>query len=163
MASLTPVKPARRPHIGLYSVGLRAYWDQFPGLRERLIGYGQFIERRLAAWGEVHNFGLVDTEGAGRQAGEWLQARNVDLVLARGPGQARGGPGHIRHQRRLAIRPDSPGGRPRSRWCGRARWPRRRSGWCARSTWTRCATTTTVRRARRTNASRPASSSATRC
>src|SRR5689334_10703838 len=81
MSSLTPIKPARRPRIGLYSIGLRAYWDQFPGLRERLIGYGQFIERRLAAWGEVFNAGLVDTEGAGRHAGEWLQSQSVDLVF----------------------------------------------------------------------------------
>lgn len=78
---LTPIKPAKKPRIGLYSIGLRAYWEQFPGLRERLIGYGQFIEQRLSAWGEVHNFGLVDTEGTGREAGEWLQARNVDLVF----------------------------------------------------------------------------------
>jgi L-arabinose isomerase len=81
MSSLTPIKPAKKPRIGLYSIGLRAYWEQFPGLRERLIGYGKFIEQRLSAWGEVENFGHVDTEGTGRQAGEWLQARNVDLVF----------------------------------------------------------------------------------
>ncbi len=81
MSLLTPIKPARRPRIGLYSIGLRAYWDQFPGLRERLIAYGEFIAQRLAAWGEVLNFGLVDTEGEGRRAGEWLNAQNVDLVF----------------------------------------------------------------------------------
>jgi L-arabinose isomerase len=81
MPLLTPIKPAKQPRIGLYSAGLRAYWDQFPGLRDRLIAYGQSIERRLSAWGEVFNFGLVDAEGAGRAAGEWLRARNVDLVF----------------------------------------------------------------------------------
>ncbi|HEX5692009.1 MAG TPA: hypothetical protein VFX76_18470, partial [Roseiflexaceae bacterium] len=81
MSSLASIKPAKRPRIGLYSIGLRAYWDQFPGLRERLIGYGRHIERRLSEWGEVHNFGLVDTEGTGRQAGEWLQSKNVDVVF----------------------------------------------------------------------------------
>ncbi len=35
----------------------------------------------MAAWGEVHNYGLVDTEGEGRAAGAWLQARNVDMVF----------------------------------------------------------------------------------
>jgi L-arabinose isomerase len=48
MAALTPIKPPRRPRVGLYSVGLRAYWDQFPGLRERLAGYGRHIEQRQA-------------------------------------------------------------------------------------------------------------------
>ncbi len=81
MALLTPIKPIKKPRIGLYSVGLRAYWEQFPGLRERLIAYGEFIKQRLSAWGEVDYFGLVDTEGEGRKAGEWLQARNVDLVF----------------------------------------------------------------------------------
>jgi L-arabinose isomerase len=81
MSLLSTIKPARRPRIGLYSIGLRAYWEQFPGLRERLIEYGQFIERRMAAWGDVSNYGLVDTEAAGRKAGEWLSERNVDLVF----------------------------------------------------------------------------------
>ncbi len=81
MSLLTPIKSTKKPRIGLYSVGLRAYWDQFPGLKNRLIDYGRFIEKRLAAWGEVHNFGLVDTEGTGREAGEWLQSKNVDLFF----------------------------------------------------------------------------------
>jgi len=81
MSLLTPLKVAKRPRIGLYSIGLRAYWDQFPGLKERLEGYGRFIEERLSAWAEVYNVGLVDTEMAGRAAGEWLQSQNVDLVF----------------------------------------------------------------------------------
>jgi L-arabinose isomerase len=76
-----PIKAPRRARIGMYSAGLHAYWDQFPGLRDRLTDYGRFIERRLSAWGDVHNFGLVDTEAAGREAGEWLQSRNVDIVF----------------------------------------------------------------------------------
>jgi L-arabinose isomerase len=58
-----PIKAPQRARIGLYSAGLHAYWDQFPGLRDRLIDYGRFIEQGLSAWGDVHNFGLVDTEG----------------------------------------------------------------------------------------------------
>jgi L-arabinose isomerase len=81
MTTLSPIKPNRRPQVGLYSVGLRAYWEQFPGLRERLIGYGKHIEQRLSSWADVFNFGLVDTESAGRQAGEWLSAQGVDLVF----------------------------------------------------------------------------------
>ena len=79
--AIDPIKPARPARIGLYSAGLHAYWDQFPGLRERLLDYGRFIERRLAEWGEVHNVGIVDTESAARRAGEWLQQRNVDIVF----------------------------------------------------------------------------------
>lgn len=81
MTFLSAIKPVKRPRIGLYSVGLRAYWDQFPGLCERLIDYGRFIENKLSAWGDVVNYGLVDTEGEGRKAGEWLNERHVDLVF----------------------------------------------------------------------------------
>lgn len=81
MTLLTPIKPARKPKIGLYSVGLRAYWEQFPGLRERLEQYGTFIAQKIAQWGEVFHYGLVDTESEGRKAGEWLNMQNVDLVF----------------------------------------------------------------------------------
>lgn len=82
MSSLSsPIKLTKKPRIGLYSVGLEAYWNQFPGLRERLIAYGQHIERRLGQISEVANFGLVDTEAAGRRAGEWLNTQGVDLVF----------------------------------------------------------------------------------
>jgi L-arabinose isomerase len=75
------IKPIRKPRIGLYSVGLKAYWDQFPSLHERLIEYGQFIEKRMSEWGEIYNYGLVDTEGEGRRAGEWFNEKTIDLVF----------------------------------------------------------------------------------
>ena len=62
-------------------MGLEAYWTQFPGLAERLTEYGKHIETQLSAWGEVFNYGLVDTEVAGQEAGKWLNTRNVDLVF----------------------------------------------------------------------------------
>ncbi len=71
----------RKARIGLYSAGLKAYWDQFAGLRERLMGYNAFIEGRLAAFGEVHNFGIVDTPDAARAAGEFMNANNVDIIF----------------------------------------------------------------------------------
>jgi L-arabinose isomerase len=60
---------------------LQAYWLQFPGLKERLTEYGQFIEQKMCAFGEMYNFGIVDTEAAGREAGEWFNEKNVDLVF----------------------------------------------------------------------------------
>lgn len=75
------VKPAKRPRIGLYSIGHPHYWEQFPGLLDRLLGYGRFIERRLAAWGEVCNVGMVDVEASARSAAERFQAANVDLIF----------------------------------------------------------------------------------
>lgn len=78
---LSPLKPSPQPRIGLYATGLHAYWAQFPGLRERLTGYGQFIASRLADWSEVHFFGLVDDAASARAAGEFFNRANVDLVF----------------------------------------------------------------------------------
>ena len=78
---LEKIKPAKKPRVGLYSVGLKAYWSQFPGLCERMIEYGAFIENRLLDTAEVYNFGLVDEECKGRKAGEWFNAQNVDIVF----------------------------------------------------------------------------------
>lgn len=72
-----------KPKVGLYSMGLNAYWAQFPGLRERLIDYGVFIEQKLIELGaDVCNFGLVDDAVRGREAGLYFQSQDVDLVFA---------------------------------------------------------------------------------
>lgn len=81
MNNIERIKDIKRARIGLYSGGLKAYWDQFDGLKERLIEYGRFIESRLSEYGEVYNFGLVDNEVSGREAGEWLNSKNVDIVF----------------------------------------------------------------------------------
>ena len=67
--------------IGLYSAGLQAYWAQFEGLHDRLVAYNKFIEAKLSQWGQVCNFGLVDTPDAAREAGEYFNAQNVDIVF----------------------------------------------------------------------------------
>lgn len=74
-------KEGYRPRIGLYSAGLKTYWGQFSGLKERLMEYGNFIEKKIGETAEVFNFGMVDTAAGAREAGEWFNTRNVDLVF----------------------------------------------------------------------------------
>ncbi|MHB8952213.1 MAG: L-arabinose isomerase family protein [Pirellulaceae bacterium] len=76
-----PIKPSKRPRIGLYAVGHSHYWEQFPGLLDRLLGYGRFIQQRMSAWGDVCNVGMIDEESASRRAAEQLNAANVDLIF----------------------------------------------------------------------------------
>jgi L-arabinose isomerase len=48
--------------IGLFGIGLEAYWSQFPGLEARLRGYLQQVAGRLESGGRrVIDFGLVDS------------------------------------------------------------------------------------------------------
>src|SRR5207247_8103571 len=76
------VRQEARPRVGIFGIGLAAYWPQFEGLRERLEGYQRGIETRLEAMGaEVVSAGLVDTAQAARQAGATLAAARVDLVM----------------------------------------------------------------------------------
>ena len=73
------VTPAR---IGIFGIGLAAYWPQFPGLRERLEGYQHQIEASLsAAGGQIVSAGLVDTASAAQTAGELFTRENIDLIL----------------------------------------------------------------------------------
>jgi L-arabinose isomerase len=68
--------------IGIFGIGLAAYWPQFDGLRERLEGYQRGIEQRVASLGaEVVSAGLVDTPQAARKAGETLAAVRPELLL----------------------------------------------------------------------------------
>jgi L-arabinose isomerase len=68
--------------VGIFGIGLAAYWPQFDGLRERLEGYQRGIEARLDTLGaEVVSTGLVDTPQAAREAGAVLAAARPDLVL----------------------------------------------------------------------------------
>jgi L-arabinose isomerase len=76
------VKQSAAPRVGIFGIGLAAYWPQFEGLRERLEGYQQGIQARLETMGaEVVSAGLVDTAPAARQAGANLAAAGVDLVM----------------------------------------------------------------------------------
>lgn len=76
-------KTQKQPRIGIYCMGLKAYWTQFPGLRERMVEYGQFIAERIGGFdAEVYFYGLVDCEQEGEKAGEYFNEHNVDLIFA---------------------------------------------------------------------------------
>lgn len=82
MSLLTKIKEPKKARIGVYSAGLNTYWNQFAGLKDCLLGYNAFIAERLSEFGEVYNFGLVDTEDKGREAGEYFNSKNVDIVFS---------------------------------------------------------------------------------
>ena len=68
--------------IGLFGIGLAAYWPQFKGLKPRLQGYLREVHRRLERPGvEVVNLGLVDTPPKALDAGHAFRAADVDLIF----------------------------------------------------------------------------------
>jgi L-arabinose isomerase len=75
-------KPHAELKIGLFGIGLEAYWAQFPGLEKRLKGYGEQVARKLERPGvEVVNLGLVDTPEKAQAAGHQFRQADVDLIF----------------------------------------------------------------------------------
>lgn len=73
---------SKRSRVGVFGIGLAAYWNQFPGLKERLSGYQRHVEARLDELGvEVVSAGLVDTPQDAVRAGDALAAAGLDLIF----------------------------------------------------------------------------------
>lgn len=70
------------PKIGLFGIGLDAYWPQFSGLEERLKGYAQQVAQKLERAGaQVVNLGLIDTPEKALTAGHEFRRADVDLIF----------------------------------------------------------------------------------
>jgi L-arabinose isomerase len=68
--------------VGLFGIGLEAYWDQFKGLKPRLEGYLGEVGRRLERPGvEVVNLGLIDSPPKALEAGHQFRVADVDLIF----------------------------------------------------------------------------------
>ncbi len=68
--------------IGLFGIGLEAYWEQFPGLRERLEGYVKIVENKIASYGaQVVNLGLIDTPEKALNGGHQFRKEDVDVIF----------------------------------------------------------------------------------
>lgn len=68
--------------VGLFSIGLEAYWAQFDGLKDRLDGYVAELEVAMQRPGiELVNLGMIDTPEKGMLAGHQFRQADVDLIF----------------------------------------------------------------------------------
>jgi L-arabinose isomerase len=68
--------------IGLFGIGLKAYWEQFDGLEKRLCGYIDQVGDGLKKSGaEIINLGLVDTPEKAYEAGDLFRREDVDIIF----------------------------------------------------------------------------------
>jgi L-arabinose isomerase len=72
----------RKCRIGLFGIGLEAYWPQFKGLKQRLQGHVQTVAKRLERPGvEIVNLGLIDSPSKAMEAGHRFRREDVDLIF----------------------------------------------------------------------------------
>ncbi len=75
----TPDRPLK---VGLFGIGLDAYWPQFEGLHARLESYVGTVSEKLARPGvQIVNLGLIDTPAKAVEAGHQLRSGDVDIVF----------------------------------------------------------------------------------
>jgi L-arabinose isomerase len=74
----------QRAKVGVFGIGLEAYWNQFGGLRDRLEDYRRSVEERIGQWATVVSPGLVDTAPQAYAAaeGESLPGPTLDQQQA---------------------------------------------------------------------------------
>ncbi len=68
--------------IGLFGIGLDAYWPQFDGLKDQLESYLQIVELKLASiHPQIINLGLVDNIDKAFEAGSKFRKEEVDIIF----------------------------------------------------------------------------------
>ena len=68
--------------IGLFGIGLDAYWPQFKGLKERLENCIQEVHIKIEAFGaEIVNLGLIDNPVKAMEAGHKFRQADVDIIF----------------------------------------------------------------------------------
>jgi L-arabinose isomerase len=68
--------------VGLFGIGLEAYWQQFDGLQQRLQGYIQIVADKFKSYDcEVVNLGLIDNPEKAMVAGHDFRKADVDIIF----------------------------------------------------------------------------------
>ena len=68
--------------VGLFGIGLDAYWEQFEGLKEKLESYVEIVSGKIKSYDvEVINLGLIDTSQKAMQAGHDFRKADVDIIF----------------------------------------------------------------------------------
>lgn len=72
----------RQLRIGLAGIGLEAYWSQFQGLEQRLLGYLKQLEQRIGSETRVVvDLGLVDSPEKALAAAHKCRREDIEILL----------------------------------------------------------------------------------
>ena len=75
-------KKKRTAKIGIFAVGHAVYWDQFPGLEQKLMDYhSDFCKMVEENDVEIADFGMVDSSEKGYEIAEKIKAAGIDVIF----------------------------------------------------------------------------------
>jgi len=80
-ASSTGAARQSGARVGVFGIGLAAYWTQFEGLKATIDGHLRHVESQIEQWAEVVPAGLVDSAQRGAEAGDFFAQAGVDLLI----------------------------------------------------------------------------------
>src|ERR1035441_7576327 len=72
---------AERGKVGLFGIGLAAYWPQFKGLKRRLEGYQRIVNGHLDQFCDVVDAGMVDSAPGAAATGDLFAREGVELII----------------------------------------------------------------------------------
>ena len=76
------MKSNTKTKVGLFGVGLNTYWDQFEGLKSRLIGYQQQIAERFVDYEmDIVDLGLVDSPELAVDMGNQFRESGIEALF----------------------------------------------------------------------------------
>jgi L-arabinose isomerase len=79
---LQPKRSRELLRVGLFGIGLEAYWPQYAGLKQRLEGHLDIVHDRLKRDGVVvTNLGIIDSPPKAMEAGHRFRQEDVDLIF----------------------------------------------------------------------------------
>ncbi|PTS93302.1 arabinose isomerase [Pedobacter sp. HMWF019] len=68
--------------VGLFGIGLEAYWRQFSGLKERLTDYVNVVSKHMEMFdAEIVNLGLIDTPEKAFTSGAEFKREDIDILF----------------------------------------------------------------------------------
>ena len=68
--------------VGLFGIGLAAYWPAFEGLEARLTSYLQVVAGRLAGTNrEIIHFGMIDGSERSAEMAHRVRREDIDLLV----------------------------------------------------------------------------------
>ena len=70
-----------KPKVGLFSIGLDAYWPQFPKMKGKLEEYNKEIEKKLSAYSDVLNVGMIDNADKSMSAGRLFKQQGAQIIF----------------------------------------------------------------------------------